>query len=128
MNYSNFKCYNIKGDRFAIFGKHLDNNKLQLFILKCSKKDHFNKNTAKSVYQLYQDFPNTFENLTVEEVKYHPTILNLEVGTDSPKYVFDKYCRENFFRKVERIAKFAITELVSNKSRKTVKTNYLIKF
>lgn len=50
--YANHRLYDEKGRRLAIFGQEID-NKLEIFVLTCSKHDSFNKRLATEVYNKY---------------------------------------------------------------------------
>lgn len=109
--YSNFKCYNNKLQRLAIFGREKE-GMLEVFILKCSKSDQFNKDLAKRVYDChigvrkkiswYNDFHPIIQNVVIEE-------------GDSAKYTFKKYC-ELFYKLKERLVTYKELCLVGDDS------------
>lgn len=96
MHYSNLKKYNEKGQRLAIFAKQNDDI-LNIFVLTCSKKDHFIKDTARRVYENYET------GIGMED--YHPQIFSVP-HNGKPKYTFLKWCNDNYYRQFNKIIPF----------------------
>lgn len=89
--YSNFKCYDRKGRRVAVFGRQIA-NVVQIFELKCSKSDQFNKDTAKMAYLWFEN------NQKLES--FHPNVYNVVItGENKPLWTFNQHCKENYYHK-----------------------------
>lgn len=89
--YLNTKRYLKDGKRLAIFGKE-DDGEVEIFILKCSKNNVFNKNTAKAVYTSWFDKNNTkdWKNFLSE---FHPEILHVVIEEgNTARWTFDRFC------------------------------------
>jgi len=114
--YSNFKCYNADKQRYSLFAREKD-KKIEVFMLKASKKEKFSKELARFIYDLYLkgwmengiisilDVKNNYsekeEKSSVDvEKHFHPQIVLVPIEEgDSPKFTFIKFCQNNFYRK-----------------------------
>lgn len=124
--FSNFKCYDGKGNRYSIIGREKD-GKLEVFILKCSVKDHFARWKAKIAYMLYLDgkmVGNKIETTylpakgDVEELVFHPEIIIVPIEEgNSAKYTFIQFCSDNFYKKVTHLSRFEQDYLVSKNDK-----------
>jgi len=93
MIYANFKKYDYNGNRLAIFGVPiLGIGKMEIFVLKCSKKDQFNKNLAWQVY--------ASPNHNLNGKQYHPMMYKIDINEEFPKKTFIEYIKTNFYSKV----------------------------
>jgi hypothetical protein len=116
-----FSKYLKDGRRVAAFGQQYD-NEIEVFLLYCSRKDHFSKKRAKSVYSSYKagtplekivvDFE-IAENTDGEEyvkLNYaHPVVIRIPIKEgDSAQYTFSKYMVENFYRKTYRYYRITV--------------------
>jgi|694.fasta_scaffold00478_100 hypothetical protein len=92
----NFKRYLEDGRRVAAFGRELI-GEVEIFLLYCSVKDHFNKRFAKHMYEIYKNAKSI--QYLKEEFKIHPVILRIPIQEgDSAEYTFKRYMRENFYK------------------------------
>lgn len=97
--YSNFKRYDKRDNRLAIFGREENGKELEIFILKCNKNDNFNKHLAKHVYAWF---------LEKEPIKtYHPEILHITIKEgNTAKWTFDNFCELYYTKKTQKLETF----------------------
>lgn len=114
--YSNFKCYDRKGRRVAVFGRQIA-NVVQIFELKCSKLDQFNKYTAKRIYKMF-----TGEHPKLSWFnEYHPNVYNVVItGENKPLWTFNQHCKENYYHKQNFTCLFNVEILIKGNERKIV--------
>lgn len=100
--YSNMKMYNRKMQRLAIFARRIDDN-LEVFILRCSKKDNFNRALARQAYNLYiamQSSPIVSKkSAIVSLIGFNPELIIVPLMQDGPQYSFNMYCKNTFFHR-----------------------------
>lgn len=101
--YSNFKCYDSKGKRLAVFGM-INGNSLHIYSNKCSKKDQFSKKLSKSIMDTYLNGDYTMQSqrfiIIVNEKKYKLYYNNtLTIENDRPEWLLNEYCKNNFYHK-----------------------------
>lgn len=102
--FSNFRRYNAKGQRLAIFCRKVEAQKdMEIFILRCSRKDIFSKKVAKDVYERYVN--------TGVTADYHPQVFNLLIDNNKPKYTFLRWCNNNTYKPIEMILDIPVTVL-----------------
>jgi len=95
--YTNFQGYLKNGNRVAAFGRKKE-NKLEMFFLYCNSKDSFSKKIPKQLYEYYIE--NGLERLNFLFSEYHPILLLIPIKeSDSDRYTFQKYIRDNFYKK-----------------------------
>jgi len=121
--YSNFKCYDNKKRRIAIFCRKITPSKLEIFKLTCSKEDQFKKSEAYRVYNLWlKEATNVYNQERVSfsmgmyfnnEGKmqtlikdFRPKIKFLLIKEDKPLWMFNQYCKNNFYHKFEQTRKY----------------------
>jgi len=95
-----FSKYLKDGRRVAAFGQQIG-NEVEVFLLYCSKKDHFSKQLAKTVYAVYLSHNDPNLNLKYFKgvFKYSPVIFRIPIKEgDSAEYTFKMYMRDNFYR------------------------------
>ena len=91
-----YKFYDHKGRRLAIFGREIGGGNMEIFILTCSKKDMFCKETAREVWNSYLgDFINMYD--------VHPETVIIPCGF-TPNRCFFNYCKTNFLKEYEGYA------------------------
>lgn len=96
IEFSNFKKYDKKGNRLAIFARAIaqDKNKLYVTVITCSKKDTFIKNTSKEVYKKYIEGEN---NPIINNVVFHPNSYVIEIdNVATPKKCFLTHCYKEY--------------------------------
>lgn len=97
--YSNLKRYNHKGQRVALFGRKFNDGEkevLEIFELRCSKKDAFNRKTAHQVYNIFLSSGHMI--IQVNGTEYHPSVYYITPeNEDKPKWSFLRYCNNNYF-------------------------------
>lgn len=107
-NYKTYKYYTKKGERLTIYG-NVHEDRLQITILKCSKKDVFKKKSSDI----------ELERLIKDRVLYgiHPEALStgyaqyyIPITNGKPKNTFLEYCRVNFHRQVEVAVRSYVTK------------------
>lgn len=107
--YSNMKMYNRKMQRLAIFARRIDDN-LEVFILRCSKKDNFNRALARQAYNLYiamQSSPIVSKkSAIVSLIGFNPELIIVPLMQDGPQYSFNMYCKNNFYKRMPVIRNF----------------------
>ena len=89
--YSNFQCFDNKKRRKAIFGRKVDNNKIEIFEITCSLTDEYNKEYPKNIYKRY-----------LEGLLYggcHPVIYTIPLDGNKPLWTFNNHCKENYYHK-----------------------------
>lgn len=116
--YSNYQRYLKNGNRVASFGIE-KRGVLEIFLLYCSSKDCFSKQTAKTLYKYYlENGEEKMKNLFPE---YHPMILLIPINEkDSASWTFQNYIKENFYKKKERV-RYYVEEYLINKNSEIVK-------
>lgn len=121
--YSNLKRYDARMKRIAIFGRLIE-DKIEIFELRCSKKDHFNKKLAKQVYEQYL----TDGSTVCEECEYHPVIyLIIPENPEKPKWSFLRYVNEKFFRLFITVFRYEVgTTVKLNKGERYVEFQTLV--
>jgi hypothetical protein len=95
-----FKKYLQDGRRVAAFGKQIG-QEVELFLLYCSKKDHFSKEWVNLVYRLFQIKVVEYNGKSFKwgVTNLHPVILRIPISEgDSAEYTFKKYMRDNFYK------------------------------
>lgn len=111
--FCNFKRYNQKGQRMALFGKIFKEspNHINLVAFRCSAKDQFNKDFVKKAYEKYR---NGDEKIIVDGVELHPEAFVVEMDNPAtPKKCFLEWCRKNYFvyGKYTYLAPFSIKDV-----------------
>jgi CMP-2-keto-3-deoxyoctulosonic acid synthetase len=95
--YSNMCRYDTRGRRLAIFGRQLEDSpdKMEIFILTCSKKDQFSRKVANGIYKLSQNA--TIVNY--QGLKPHPEVFTINIhNVATPKKEFINYVNANYYR------------------------------
>lgn len=113
--YSNFKCYNKKGQRLALFGRKI-NEKLEIFELRCAKIDQFKKEIAYKAYNewlkiaddvyktpfapAYGLFFGTDGKLHKIIEGFRPSIKIVDILKENkPLWTFNQHCKNNYYHK-----------------------------
>ena len=72
--FANYKCWNDKKQRVAVFGKETGSGTIKIFELYCNKDDQFSKKLAKTIYnnpyKLNLWYANDYEQYRID---YNPT-------------------------------------------------------
>lgn len=89
--YSNLKRYDRKGNRVSVFGREIG-DKIEVFVLKCSRKDQFIKSVSRGVYEQYLD------GVAIDN--YHPEIFDIIVDEFSPKVTFLKWVSSKYLSEI----------------------------
>ena len=132
--YCNFKCYNEKGQRLALFGRLLENGKLEVFKLRCSKQDQFKKELA---YRVYNEWLKVADNLYKKQIStiygvyfneegklqplvegHRPTIELVTVAEENkPLWTFNQHCKNSYYHKSEQTRKYKEEILTKGKEK-----------
>ncbi len=113
--YKNYKCYNKKDKRIAVFGREKE-GKIEIFELYCSPTDNFKKLTPIVVYDGYLS-----HGLTGIPTKFHPKIYFIDIKPgDRIQFTFSQYCKNNFYHKFERNVTYTETYLYKNNCRNII--------
>lgn len=92
-----FSKYLKDGRRVAAFGQQIG-KELEVFLLYCSRKDHFSKKWAKFTYDLYLSASKDLDY--INNFKVHPVVLRIPIiEGNTAEYTFKTYMNENFYRK-----------------------------
>lgn len=124
--FANYKCWNAKKQRIAVFGRETGSGTIEIFELYCNKDDQFSKELAKTIYNNWMKYPELF----IKEYAFHPKLQykNIKQG-DSAKFIFDEYCRNNFYHLYTKEVKYEETALYHlNKPKIVLKSKRLNKF
>jgi len=121
--YSNLKRYDEKGRRVAAFAQVKD-EKLEVFLLFCSKKDQFSKKTAKLVYEKFLSNKEAFDGKCEhEKCIYHPEIKTVDIlDASRPKWSFLTWMSENFY--IEHISVLKFDDGFNMLRKATLSFNY----
>lgn len=97
----NSKLFTEKGNRLSVFGRQIG-NKLEIWELKCSKSDNYNRRLARNVYEYFTNqIPEGKLNplmlsIIKPETMYHPTVYLIPIKEgNSSKFTFDTHCKFN---------------------------------
>lgn len=93
--FSNLKRYNSKGQRLGIFCRQKSENMMEVFVLRCSRKDHFNKDVARKAYIQYLE---TGGENGSKKYCFHPEIFDLQIDNGKPKSSFLRWCNNNTYK------------------------------
>ncbi len=88
-----FKFFTNKYEQLSIFGVH-SNNRLLIYIIKCSTNDEFSKEKA---YELFNEYMSYREGDEIAGCK--PTIYEISATKETYRKQFIQFCRQNFFVK-----------------------------
>ena len=100
--YSNLTRYDSSGRRVAVFARQDENNPsiLEIFVLRCSKKDQFTKKLARDIYELSQY--ELFKDKDIIEFGtsiYHPEKNRVVIfNPATPKKEFLQWCNKKYFK------------------------------
>lgn len=117
------KFYDEKNRRMSIFGKfNSANNKLKIYLVKCSKKDVFSRKLSRTKFAEYLEYR---EGDEVPDI--HPVIYLVPSTPETYKNDFVHFCRENFMvkdtLKVTFCNKLIQVDVYSNSVKDIVKTD-----
>lgn len=123
-----FSKYLKDGRRVAAFGQQYD-NEIEVFLLYCSKKDHFSKKLARNIYSMWfaeekqervlirstskiieqaielldsdnNPYTKTIEKAIIIPYYAHPIVLRIPIKKgDTALHTFNVYMNETFYRK-----------------------------
>lgn len=98
--YFNSRLYDKKGKRIAAFSRQVGDNELEIFLLKCSPLDQFNRALAKMVYSAHLgSLDRGSTTIKMGKKEFHPEIYTIPMeASDKPKYSFLNHCKERFLR------------------------------
>ena len=118
MIYANFKRFTEQGNRVAIFGISIANtNDMEITVIKCSKKDMFDKKLAWQIY--------ASPNFNLNGIQYHPIKYTIKINTEEPRNSFQKHVQENFYSlKVNYIKVPALLQKVALDKRDKLDLSY----
>lgn len=127
--YSNFKCYDSKGRRLAIFGRQKANS-IQIVEIKCSKDDQFHKSIAKRVYEEWLKKPLTENHKGQVNINgfygtFHPEVYTIFIIEENKSlWTFNQHCKNNYYHKVIQLRRreYEETVLIKNNA-KTIPLN-----
>lgn len=92
--YFNSKLYDQKSRRISVFGRQIG-DKLEIWELKCSKSDNYNRKLAQDLYRSHRENEETSST-------YHPTIYKIAIKEgNSAKHEFRLHCLFNYLHKFE---------------------------
>lgn len=97
-HFSAFRFYTPKRQRLAIFADVADRH-LRFFILRCSRKDKFNKRVAKGVYQQWME--DRIYPVSRQSIIYHPQVFEVKIENPlTPKKTFIEFCIDQYLKKI----------------------------
>lgn len=124
-NYTTYAFYNEKGNRLAIFCEHTE-DKLEIAVFECSKKDSFSKKKAKEAYKglkeegtpVSSDFSKIKSigsaKYVIEKYNVHnPKGYLVDVVDNKPKKTFIGWCKEHYLRPSFRVVKIVETVIAT---------------
>jgi len=107
--YSTFKFYNNRKRRLSAFAREIGENKVEIFIWECDRKDAFTKKVARDSYNRYLAYGAnvygkyitklTDEGRKKKEVEFfdtHPTIITIDRDGKHVKQAFLDYMEDNY--------------------------------
>ena len=128
--YSNLKLYNLRGDRVAAFAR-VNGESLDYFVVRTSRKDQFNKELARRLWEEYKETgsPNiSMERMeerldkkgnpviTITVVDFHPLVFSIPIVDGKPKKSFIEYNEQNWLRKrITKVPVMATVEYLQHK-------------
>lgn len=90
-----YKFYDDKGRRMTIFGKKIDETHIEVTLIKCSRKDSFNKKEAREAINSIV----TSGKGKINGEPVHPSTVVIGPASVNWKKEFYKWCKENYFKR-----------------------------
>ena len=104
-----YKYYNEKRQRLAIRAYNIRENKMDILVLTCSRKDDFSKKFARHSFKLIEDFPG--KEIHVDGQLIHPQEFTLNFEDGKAAKTFFDWCKKRYLKKIEYCDTYRVTAL-----------------
>lgn len=93
--YKNYKYYDKKGRRLAVYLQRYDDNNATIVVITCSKEDKFSKQFADKQFEIFMS------NRKAADVNPQSFIIE-DVKVGGEVKALNNFCYNNFYKAVER--------------------------